>query len=270
MHTNNTNNTNLYIGIDKHMKIILKTENDLKKIRISGSILSSLLKRLKNEAKEGVELLRLDHIVERFLKEAGAKSAFLNYKPEGAKIPYPAQICVSVNHQVVHGVPSHYKLKNGDILAIDAGVNYEGYITDAAISFGIGQISDIAERLIEVTERALREAVKFTMPGNTLGDIGWTIESIAKKAGFNVAEGLTGHGVGFKLHEDPPIYNYGEKGKGLKLKAGMVLAIEPIINAGGGKVLQAKDDSFVTADGSLSAHFEQTIAITESGQEILT
>jgi len=252
------------------MKINLKTENDLKKLRISGSILNSLLQRLRNEAREGVELLYLDDIAKKFLKEAGAKSAFLNYKPEGAKKSYPAHICVSVNNQVVHGVPSHYKLKQGDILAIDVGANYESYITDAAISLGIGKISEIAKRLIETTEKALREAIKLATAGNTLGDIGLVIESIAKKAGFNVADGLTGHGVGFTLHEDPPIYNYGEKGKGLKLKAGMVLAIEPIINAGGGKILQAKDDSFVTADGSLSAHFEKTIAITEGGNEILT
>lgn len=252
------------------MNINLKTENDLKKMRISGSILSSLLKKLKNEAKEGISLMELDDMAGKFLEEAGARSAFLNYKPEGAKTPYPAYICVSVNNQVVHGIPSNYKLKKGDIASIDAGVNYEGYITDSAITLGIGHISNTAQKLINATEKALKSAVQVAILGNTLGDIGWTIETITRKAGFNVAHGLTGHGVGFKLHEDPSVYNYGDKGKGLKLKSGMVLAIEPIVNAGSGKVKQAKDDSFVTVDRSLSAHFEQTIAITENEPEILT
>lgn len=250
--------------------IRLKTESDLQKLRESGKILASILKTLKNEAVVGVSLKRLDEIAVKLLKEAGAKAAFLGYKPEGAVTPYPASLCVSVNNQIVHSLPSGHILKEGDILTIDFGVDYGGYITDAAITFGIGNISSVASKLIGATEKALEKAIKVCIPGNSLGDIGWVIERTVKSAGFNVVKGLTGHGVGFKLHEEPTVHNYGSKREGLKLKEGMVLAIEPITSAGSGAMKQLPDDSYVTSDDSLSAHFEHTVAIRKNGPEILT
>lgn len=252
------------------MNIRLKTEKDIAILRVSGKILSNLLYILKEHAHEGVSLSELDSIAEKFLKENGVTSAFFGYRPEKNSEPYPAHICASVNNIVVHGVPSRYVLKDGDILKIDAGVNYNEYITDAAFTVGIGEISEKAKELIVVTRHALQTAIGAAIVGNTIGDIGWTIDKTITSAGFHTVRGLIGHGVGFKLHEDPSVYNYGDKGKGMKLKSGLVLAIEPIVGMESGNIKQLPDDSFAIVDGSISAHFEQTIVITDNGTEILT
>jgi len=212
----------------------------------------------------------LDDLAYQLIKKAGAEPAFLGYKPSGAKHPYSATICASINDIIVHGFPTDYKLKNGDILKLDFGVKYEGFYSDAAVTIGIGAISKEAENLIKAAENALNEAIKIIKIGNTLGDIGFAISQTAKKYGVKAIKELTGHGVGLKLHEDPTIYNYGEKGKGIKLKPGMVLAVEPMFAISTDKIIQKKDESWATADGSLSAHFEHTVAITEKGVEILT
>jgi len=252
------------------MKIKLKNDRDLEMLRISGKILAEVLRILKDSVGPGVKLIDLDNLASQIIKKRGARPAFLGYHPEGAANPYPASICASVNQKIVHGRPDNYALKKGDVLKIDAGVNYNGYFTDAAITVGIGSISPEAKKLIKITKAALEKAIEICQPGNRLGDIGWVIEKTAKTAGFSVAEGLTGHGVGFELHEEPTIYNYGEQGSGLLLKPGMVLAIEPMLAIGAGAIKRLADDSFETKDGSLSAHFEHTIAITRNGPEVLT
>ncbi len=251
--------------------ISLKSEKDMDGLRKSGKVLVDILLNLKKTAAEGVNLLSLESKAREMLKERGASSAFMNYRPEGAGKLYPAALCTSLNDQIVHGIPSDYDLKEGDILKIDFGVVLGGYVTDAALTIGIGNISERAKLLIKTTEEALNEGLAAARtPKARLGDVGWAIENTAEKEGFSVVEGLTGHGVGFKLHEDPIVYNYGKKGEGILLKKGLVLAIEPMLSAGSPQSVQAKDDSFYTKDGSLSAHFEKTVAVTENGIEILT
>lgn len=248
----------------------LKNKNDIKKLRISGKILSQTLSILKKKTKEGIPLRELDKIARREIEEAGAIPAFLNYQPSGAASPFPASICASVNDIIVHGIPGDYILKEGDVLKIDAGVNYKGYITDSAFTLGIGKISFEADGLIKVTRKALVKAIKLCHLGYHIGDIGWTVEKTIKKAGFKVIRDLTGHGVGFNLHEPPNVPNFGNKGTGLALEPGMVLAIEPITSISSEHMKKAEDDSFVTADGSVSAQFEHTVVITEGNPEILT
>src|SRR3989344_1948589 len=250
--------------------IKLKTPEQIEKIARSGKILSEVFQKTIEEAKIGTSLKRLDDLAYQLIKKAGAEPAFLGYKPSGAKHPYSATICASINDIIVHGFPTDYKLKNGDILKLDFGVKYEGFYSDAAVTIGIGAISKEAENLIKAAENALNEAIKIIKIGNTLGDIGFAISQTAKKYGVKAIKELTGHGVGLKLHEDPTIYNYGEKGKGIKLKPGMVLAVEPMFAISTDKIIQKKDESWATADGSLSAHFEHTVAITEKGVKILT
>ena len=250
--------------------IKLKTPEQIEKIARSGKILSEVFRKTIEEAKIGTSLKRLDDLAYQLIKKAGAEPAFLGYKPSGAKHPYSATICASINDIIVHGFPTDYKLKNGDILKLDFGVKYEGFYSDAAVTIGIGAISKEAENLIKAAENALNEAIKIIKIGNTLGDIGFAISQTAKKYGVKAIKELTGHGVGLKLHEDPTIYNYGEKGKGIKLKPGMVLAVEPMFAISTDKIIQKKDESWATADGSLSAHFEHTIAITEKEIKILT
>ena len=212
----------------------------------------------------------LDGLAFKFIKEAGAEPAFLGYRPDGANRPYGATICASINDAIVHGFPGDYKLKNGDILKIDCGVKYQGFYSDSAITIGIGNISKEAEFLIRTTKNALEEAINIAIIGNHLGDIGFTINKIVKKAGFKIVKGLTGHGIGLKLHEDPIIYNFGKKRQGLELKAGMVLAIEPMVSIGSDNIIQKPDESWATADKSLSAHFEHTVAVMKNRAEILT
>jgi len=249
--------------------IKLKNENDLKFLRISGRILGAILKAIEKKIKEGVKLSYLDRYARELTEKAGAKPAFLGYRPEGASKPYPAAICASLNEVVVHGIPNDYVIKNGDLVKIDFGVNYKGYFTDAPITVGVGDISKDARRLINTTKESLKEAIKVCRSGMHLGDIGFVIENTVKKENFHVIRGLTGHGVGFELHEDPIVYNYGKKGSGIELKPGLVLALEPMVSVGSSLIVQKDDDSFVTADKSLSAHFEHTVAIVNGGSEIL-
>ncbi len=252
------------------MSILLKSERDIEMLRISGAILGRILRALAVSAKKGVRLMELDAQAQELLCDEGARAAFLGYKPEGAVKAYPAALCTSVNQQIVHGVPSKYVLKEGDILKIDFGVDYNGFITDGALTVGIEKISKTAKRLMKATEDALADAIAVCAPGVHLGDIGHVIELRAAKNGFGVAQGLTGHGVGFALHEDPTVYNFGRKGEGMKLVPGLVIAIEPMFTAGAGSITQMKDDSYATRDGSIAAHFEHTIAVNERGIEVLT
>lgn len=249
---------------------LIKTEKQIEKIRQSGKILGSVLRELKNIAKPGVTLLELDKLAYNLIKAKGGKPAFLGYKPGGAMKKFPYTLCASVNDTIVHGLPSAYKLVSGDILKLDLGVNWQGGITDAAVTVPIGKVPKIALSLIKTTRDALIEAIKVVKDGHTLGDIGHAVTRTVTRSNFKVIEGLTGHGVGNAIHEEPAIYNYGEPGKGEFLKAGMVIAIEPMTSVSTKKAVQLSDDSFITADGSLSAHFEHTILVTLKGAEVLT
>lgn len=250
--------------------IKLKSADDIKKIRVSGRILAELLALLKKMVKPGVTTQMLDEAARAFLTRRGARSAFLGYQAEGAGSPFPAAICTSVNEQIVHGVPSSYKLVEGDILKIDAGVDYKGYFSDAAFTVPVGKISERSKRLIKTTQKALADGICAAQPGGRMGDIGAAVSRAVRGMGFRVVNGLTGHGVGFAIHEDPIVHNYGTKGEGMALRPGLVLAIEPMISVGSPDIREEPDGSYTTRDGSLAAHFEHTIAITEKGVEVLT
>jgi len=250
--------------------INLKSPQEIKKIATAGRILAKVLKAVVKEAKIGTQLSQLNKLAYQLTKKEGAQPAFLGYQPDGASRSFGASICASVNEIVVHGFPSDYKLQSGDVLKIDFGIEYQGFFADAAVTIGIGNISKEAKHLIKTTQLALKKAVKQARPGKTLGDIGWIIQKTAEDRGLKVIKSLTGHGVGLKLHEEPTIYNFGEKGKGVELKPGMVLAIEPMLAVATEKIIQRPDESWATADGSLSAHFEHTIVITERGAKVLT
>ena len=249
---------------------MIKKPEEIKKIAVAGKILAAAAKELLKIADVGVSLKKLDQFAKNFIIKAGAQPAFLGYHPYGAKKPYPNSICTSVNEIIVHGLPTERKLKSGDLLKLDFGVIYDGYYADAAWTLGIGNISPITQKLIATTRKALEIAIKECIPGKTLGDIGYAINSFVKKNKFKVLKGLTGHGIGKELHEEPTVFNDGRKGSGLKLKPGMVLAIEPMVSAGSDQIIQLPDDSYATGDGSISAHFEHTIAITDKEPLILT
>jgi methionyl aminopeptidase len=208
------------------------------------------------------------------IEKDGDKPAFLNYRPSGAKRPYPCSLCVCVNDEIVHGIPTENPviLKEGDIVTIDAGLIHENLYTDHAITLPVGEISKDVKRLLDVTREALQSGIKQAVNGNRLGDIGAAIEAQAKKSGFSVVQGLCGHGVGYEVHEEPYVQNEGKSGTGEILKPGMVLAIEPMFTFGNGEIKLSKKDGYTysTADGTLSAQFEHTIVITENQPEILT
>jgi len=252
------------------MSIPLKSQKEIEAIAVAGRILAKILKAVSREAKAGTKLSQLNKLAYQLTKKEGAEPAFLGYKPNGASKPFGASICASVNEVVVHGFPSDYKLQSGDVLKIDFGVEYKKFFADAAVTLGIGAISQEAKRLIKITRLALKKAVSQAKPGNHLEDLGWIIQKTSQSNGLKVIKSLTGHGVGLELHEDPTIYNFGRKGGGIELKPGMVLAIEPMFAIGTEKIIQRPDESWATADDSLSAHFEHTVAITERGCKILT
>ncbi|MDO8466703.1 MAG: type I methionyl aminopeptidase [bacterium] len=250
--------------------MILKTKEEIEKIRQAGKILAQVAKTILAQVEVGVNLKSLDRLAKELITKAGGSPAFLNYRPYGADKPYAFSICTSLNEVVVHGTPKDYKLKNGDILKLDFGVDYQGYKADAAWTIGVGQISERAQKLLRVTEKALFDGIKAANIDKHLGDIGHAISDTVKQHGFSVVDGLTGHGVGKELHEDPSVFNEGKKGSGPVLKEGLVIAIEPMVSIGSPSIIQTKDEAYATADGSLSAHFEHTIALTENGTEILT
>ncbi|NCP58508.1 type I methionyl aminopeptidase [Candidatus Wolfebacteria bacterium CG1_02_39_135] len=252
------------------MSIPLKSQKEIEAIAVAGRILAKILKAVSREAKAGTKLSQLNKLAYQLTKKEGAEPAFLGYKPNGASKPFGASICASVNEVVVHGFPSDYKLQSGDVLKIDFGVEYKKFFADAAVTLGIGAISQEAKRLIKITRLALKKAVNQAKPGNHLEDLGWIIQKTSQSNGLKVIKSLTGHGVGLELHEDPTIYNFGRKGGGIELKPGMVLAIEPMFAISTEKIIQRPDESWATADDSLSAHFEHTVAITERGCKILT
>ena len=252
------------------MKNLIKSQTQIEKIRKSSKILSDVLKALKREVKPGVLPIDLDNLARKLIEEAGGTPAFLGYKPEGALHPFPYALCSSVNDIIVHGRPSDTPLKEGDIITLDLGVNWQGGISDSAITVPVGSIKKSTEHLLDLTKRALNSGIRQVASGKTVGDIGYAIEKTVIAGGGFIVDGLTGHGVGNEVHEDPIIYNFGEPNTGVELKTGMVIAIEPMVSMKTNEIKQLADDSFVTADNSLSAQFEHTVLITDSGSEILT
>lgn len=250
--------------------MMLKSASDIDTLKESGKIAHIILAELKEMAKEGVDIRLLDAHARKRAKEYGAYPTFLGYQPEGAEHPYPAAICASLNDVVVHGVPREYYLKDGDILKIDMGITYRGLIADTATTVVIGKVSSKIKKLLSATKKALDEGIRIAKVGKHLGDIGYAIERQATKHGFKVLRSLTGHGVGYELHEDPMIFNFGKKGIGPELKEGMVLALEPMFSLSSEDVVQNEDESYSSADGSPTAHFEHTIAITKKGPLIIT
>ena len=251
--------------------IHIKTVEEIGLMTEGGAKLRMVTEELASVVKEGVRLKELDALAEKLMRAAGGEPAFLGYKPAWAEKPYPASICASINDVVVHGIPSAYKLKSGDIVKLDLGLKYKGFYTDTAVTVGVGDISDEAKQLMAVTKDSLTLAIDQCVAGNTVGDIGFAVNSYVRKHGMRVAKGLTGHGIGRHLHEDPVVPNEAKPGTGVKLAAGMVVAIEPMVTMGSGETVQLKlDESFATKERVLAAHFEHTVAITEAGPQILT
>jgi methionyl aminopeptidase len=252
--------------------IIIKTKEEIEILREGGRRLATILHKVKERVVPGVSTKELDEYAEELIRAGGDVPAFLNYRPEGAPTPFPASLCVSVNDEVVHGIPSHDRiLEEGDIVAIDLGLKHRGLFTDMALTVPVGKVSPGAIKLIETTEKALEVGISAACGGNTTGDIGHAIESFVRPHKYGIVEVLSGHGVGRAIHEDPYIPNFGKAGKGDKLVPGMVVALEPMLNNGTKNVTLDDDGyTFRTADGKKSAHFEHTILITEGEPEILT
>ncbi|MFZ2205582.1 MAG: type I methionyl aminopeptidase [Minisyncoccia bacterium] len=255
------------------MAIIIKTKEEIEKIREASKRLAFVLDEVKKIVKPGVSTKELDKYAEKLIREKGDSPAFLNYRPIGAKKPFPASLCVSVNEEVVHGIPREDKiLQDGDIVCIDLGLNHKGVFSDMAYTVPVGDVSAASQKLMDTTQRCLMVGIDAARGGNRVGDIGFAIETFVKKQGrFGIVEVLSGHGVGREIHEDPYIPNFGKKGTGAKLVPGMIIAIEPMLNNGTKNVVIGKDDwTISTADKKRSAHFEHTILITEGEPEILT
>jgi len=253
------------------MSVIIKTEEQIKLIREGGKVLAKVLQKVAKKVKPGVSTFELDKYAYDFIKEEGGIPAFLNYKPSGAAKPFPGTICISVNNEVVHGIPNKARiLKEGDIVSLDLGIKYKGYFTDHAITVPVGKISKRDQQLVDDTKKALEIGIWAAIGEGTVGDIGHAIESFVNRK-YGIVKELAGHGVGVKIHEDPYVPNYGKAGKGQKLIPGMIIAIEPMLNMGSEYITNANDGwTIKTADGSKSAHFEHTILITKGEPEILT
>ncbi|MEK7213580.1 MAG: type I methionyl aminopeptidase [Patescibacteria group bacterium] len=253
--------------------IKIKTKEDIQILREGGRRHAEILEKLKSMVRPGMSSKALNEEAHRMITEKGDTPAFLNYQPSGATRPFPASICISVNDEVVHGIPNEKEkiLKEGDIVSLDLGLIHKGLITDAAITLPVGEISNELKTLLEVTEKALMAGIKAAKGGKTVGDIGVAIERLAVAHNYGIVEELSGHGVGYDVHEDPFVPNYGEAGKGEVLKPGMVLALEPMFNLGNREIFLDKDGyTYRTKDGKPSAHFEHTILITKGDAEILT
>lgn len=253
------------------MAIKLKSEEELTIMREAGRIVGSTLAQLREMIRPGLNLLAIEQFVRDEYKRIGAKETFLNYAP-GGKRPYPSNICVSVNEQLVHGIPTNRELQEGDIVTLDLGATYNGYVGDAAITVPVGKVNPIAEKLLEVTEAALWAGIGAARPGHHLNDVRGAIEDTIKASGFSIVKGYGGHGVGREMHEEPHVENYRQRYRGPELVPGLVLALEPMVNAGGPDVYEEADGWTVsTKDGSLCCHFEHTIAIRAGGEaQVLT
>lgn len=245
--------------------ITLKSAQEIEILRESNRIVAQILASLRDFIRPGVTTKELNRLAERLTRQKGATPAFKGYNG------YPATLCVSVNEEIIHGIPGPKRLREGDLVSLDMGVRYRGYYGDAAITLPVGKVNQRARKLLQVTKESLKRAIEVAVPGNRLSDISYAIQSYAEGEGFSVVREFVGHGIGKRLHEDPQIPNYGPPHRGPFLKVGMVLALEPMVNVGTWRAELLSDSwTAVTADGSLSAHFEHTIAITDDGPLILS
>ena len=245
--------------------IIGKSRKEIDKMRAAGQLVGSVLRELRRMALPGVTTLEINDAADKMIRDGGAYPTFKGYNG------FPFSICASVNEQVVHGFPSNYELKEGDIFSIDVGVTLEGFVGDTATTVPIGNVSEELLNLIRVTKESLQMAIDKCRAGNHLGDIGFAVQHHAESHGYSVVREYVGHGIGRRMHEDPQIPNYGKPGKGPKIRAGYVFAVEPMINIGSHHTKTLKDGwTVVTVDGKASAHVEHTIAVTEEGPEVLT
>jgi methionyl aminopeptidase len=250
----------------------LKTEAELGAMREAGRVVARALEAMRERAAVGVSLLELDEVARGVLADAGAKSPFLNYRPDFAPVPFPAVICSSVNEVIVHGIPDGYRLADGDLVSLDFGAELDGWVGDSAISFTVGEPRPADVTLIETARRALDAGIAAAIAGNRIGDIAAAIGAICRAAGYGIPKGFGGHGVGRRMHEDPHVPNEGPAGRGAKLVPGLVIAIEPMLLSGGSDTYLVAQDgwSLYTVDRTRAAHVEHTVAITEDGPRILT
>jgi len=247
------------------MSIIIKSEREIATMRQAGRIVASVLELLRSQLKPGMRTKELDDIAARELAKLGAKASFKGYRG------FPASLCVSINDEIVHGIPGKRVIKEGDVVSLDLGATFDGFQGDSAITVGVGKTSSRAKQLMETTESALRAGISAAHDGARLGDISATIQEYVESRGYSVVREYTGHGIGRELHEEPQIPNFGWAGTGPELKKGMTMALEPMVNIGDWRTRVGSDNWVVfTADGSLSAHFEHTIAITDGEPEVLT
>ena len=246
--------------------IIRKSPDEIARMREAGRVVASAIDRLVAEVRPGITTADLDAVAEEHIRGLGAVPSFKGYRG------FPASICTSVNEEIVHGIPGHRRLREGDLLSLDVGAIWEGYQGDSAVSLFVGEPpSDQADKLVRVAEESLEAGVAQIRPGGRLSDISNAIQQVVEGAGFSVVREYVGHGIGQSMHEDPPVPNYGPPGRGPELRPGLVIAVEPMVNVGGWQTRLLSDQwTVVTADGSLSAHFEHTIAVTDDGPEVLT
>lgn len=250
---------------EKREMIYLKTEEEIELLRENNLLVSATLAEVGRHIKPGITTRELDAIAEEFIRSHGAVPAFLGYSG------YPATLCISVNEQIVHGIPSDYALKEGDIVSVDCGTFMKGFVGDSAYTFAVGEISPEVRRLLDTTKEALYKGTEQAKVGNRIGDISAAVQDYAEKAGYSVVRELVGHGLGRKMHEDPEVPNYGARGRGPLLKAGMVICIEPMINMGNKAVVFERDGWTVrTRDRKPAAHYEFAVAITHNGPDVLT
>lgn len=253
--------------------IRLKSKEEIETLKIGGKKHASILKKLGAMVRPGLSTFDLEEEVRRLIEEAGAEPAFLGYRPSGARRDFPAALCVSINEEIVHGIPNERErfLQEGDIVSLDLGLKYQGLITDSAVTLPVGEVDKESKRLLAVAKEALLAGIASAKPGGRVGDIGRAISRVVELSGFALARDLSGHGVGYEVHEEPYVPNFGEAGRGEELRPGLVIAIEPMVNAGKSAIKLLSDGyTIATADGRRSAHFEHTIAITETEAIILT
>jgi methionyl aminopeptidase len=252
--------------------VAIKTPEEIKILAEGGKKLAFVLSEIASRTKDGVSAAELDLYARELIKKAGGKPSFLGYKPRGVKDAYPAALCVSINDEIVHAIPYEYKIIcNGDIVGLDLGMEYKNLFTDTAVTVGVGKIGSDARYLLDVTRKCLNVGIEAIRPGATLGDYGCVVETLAEKAGFGVIKNLVGHGVGYAVHEDPDIPNWGDRRTGMEFKEGMVLALEPMLCFGEPDIILDEDGwGWKTKSGSLSAQFEHTIVVEKGGCRILT
>lgn len=253
------------------MAVIIKTEQELQSMRVGGKIHARILRMVCEKVTPGISTGELDAYAEQLCVEFNCIPAFKNYQPDGQDSAFPATLCTSVNDAIVHGIPSlDYTLKDGDIISVDLGIKYEGVFLDGAVTVAVGTITKELQKFLDDTYESMMRGIESARVGNTTGDIGYAIQSFVNKR-YGIVKGLAGHGVGRHIHEDPFIPNYGKKGQGTELVAGMTIAIEPMLTMGSAEVDILNDDwTFVTYDRSMACHFEHTIIITKNGPEIVT